>query len=235
MSRIMDEVREEGIEIGKREAMFKLIKAGKISYEDAKDLWGLTPEEIQALVEKTAKLRRFPCRSTDRHVPAHETRHGLLKKLGGDGFRSEIRGAPLHRQHRRLDVGVTREKEDREGSSAFRELSLQGEAVHAAHAHVEHHAARAFRIVFGEEGFGTFVGSRLPAVELQDVGFGFEHVTVVVDEPDQRSQLWIFHGKVSLLFSNVELRKRDGHAKPRPVRTPGKREFASVPLHNGTA
>ena len=52
MSRIMDEVREEGIEIGKREAMFKLIKAGKISYEDAKDLWGLTPEEIDS-VEQT--------------------------------------------------------------------------------------------------------------------------------------------------------------------------------------
>ena len=52
MSRIMDEVREEGIEIGTREAMFKLIKAGKISYEDAKDLWGLTPEEIDS-VEQT--------------------------------------------------------------------------------------------------------------------------------------------------------------------------------------
>ena len=54
MSRIMDEVREEGIaigrEAGKEEAnkisAFKLIKAGKISYEDARELWGLTPEEI---------------------------------------------------------------------------------------------------------------------------------------------------------------------------------------------
>ena len=52
MSRIMDEVREEGIEIGKREVMFKLIKAGKISYEDARELWGLTPEEIDS-VEQT--------------------------------------------------------------------------------------------------------------------------------------------------------------------------------------
>ena len=60
MSRIMDEVREEGIAIGREEgkeeankiSAFKLIKAGKISYEDARDLWGLTPEEIDS-VEQT--------------------------------------------------------------------------------------------------------------------------------------------------------------------------------------
>ena len=61
MSRIMDEVREEGIAIGREEGIafgkkeanivsaFKLIKAGKISYEDAKELWGLTPEEIDSV------------------------------------------------------------------------------------------------------------------------------------------------------------------------------------------
>lgn len=61
MSRIMDEVREEGIAIGREEGIafgkneanivsaFKLIKAGKISYEDAREFWGLTPEEIDSV------------------------------------------------------------------------------------------------------------------------------------------------------------------------------------------
>lgn len=60
MSRIMDEVREEGIEIGKREAMFKLIKAGKISYEDAKDLWGFTPEEINEVSQHRKRSSNEP-------------------------------------------------------------------------------------------------------------------------------------------------------------------------------
>ena len=59
MSRIMDEVREEGIAIGREEGIkisaFKLIKAGKISYEDAKDLWGLTPEEIDSVEQSIYK------------------------------------------------------------------------------------------------------------------------------------------------------------------------------------
>ena len=40
--------------------MFKLIKAGKISYEDAKDLWGFTPEEINEVSQHRKRSSNEP-------------------------------------------------------------------------------------------------------------------------------------------------------------------------------